>query len=36
MGDEPVPCLLRRFHEVLAEDRPPATNALTEQQNVDR
>lgn len=27
MGDEPVACLLRRFHEVLAQVRPPATDA---------
>ena len=27
MGDGPVACLHRRFHEVLAEDRPPATDA---------
>src|ERR671911_96510 len=33
MGDEPVACLLRRFHEVLAEDRPPATDAHGERPN---
>jgi hypothetical protein len=33
MGVEPVACLLRRSHEVLAEDRPPATDAHGERPN---
>ena len=33
MGVEPVACLLRRSHEVLAEDRPQATDAHGERPN---